>query len=128
MDINRHSSKVPEYDQVFLENPEIRSVKSSEVRLPWETFGDDACNTTIQVDAVVTSGVTLYESTSRVSDHSSQWFRLRSAHFTFDASEGQPYEVYSFIIDYMTVDYSVREVNEYLRKKGIPPLSMPNTR
>ena len=53
---------------------------------------------------------------------------LKSAHFTFDASEGQPYEAYSFIIDYMTVDYSVREVNEYLRKKGIPPLSMPNTK
>ncbi len=53
---------------------------------------------------------------------------LRATHFTFDASEGQPYEAYSFIIDYMTVDYSVREVNEYLRKKGIPPLSMPNTR
>ena len=53
---------------------------------------------------------------------------LKSAHITFDASEGQPYEAYSFIIDYMTVDYSVREVNEYLRKKEIPPLSMPNTK
>lgn len=52
---------------------------------------------------------------------------LKAAHITFDASEGQPYEAYSFIIDYMTVDYSVREVNEYLKKKEISPLSMPNT-
>lgn len=53
---------------------------------------------------------------------------LKAAHITFDASEGQPYEAYSFIIDYMTVDYSVCEVNEYLKKKGIQPLSMPNTK
>lgn len=53
---------------------------------------------------------------------------LKSAHFTFDASDGQPYEAYSFIIDYMAVDYSIREVNGYLREKGIPPLSIPNTK
>ena len=78
MDINRHSSRVPGYDQVFLENPEIRSVKGSEFRVPWKTFEDDGCNTTIQVDTVITSDVVLYESRSRMSDHSSQWFRVRT--------------------------------------------------
>ena len=78
MDIHRYSSTVPEYDQVFLEDPEILSVKTREVMPPWKTFGEADCNTTIQVDAVVTSDVILYESVDRRSDHSSQWFRVRT--------------------------------------------------
>ena len=56
MDIQRSPVAASGYDQVFLENPEIRSVKSREMPLPECASGDP----TIQVDTVVISNVIFY--------------------------------------------------------------------
>lgn len=53
---------------------------------------------------------------------------LQSAHIIFDAKDGAPYDSYSFIIDSMAADYSLDEVNQYLIRKELKPLSEPNTK
>lgn len=56
------------------------------------------------------------------------WNLVKAAHFTFKPSDGQPYKAYCFILDYLTVDYSVEEVNDYLQRKDQLPLSFPHTK
>ena len=59
---------------------------------------------------------------------------MNAAHFAFEAAEGGQYGAYSFILEVMARDYSVYEVNKYLRErnkrldKKIPLLPEPNTK
>ena len=60
-DVGRHSRKVPGYDRVLLENVKIKSVKCRETS-SWSrpAFTNEQCPV-IQVDAIVTSDLILYQ-------------------------------------------------------------------
>ena len=77
-DVGRYSRKVLGYDRVLLENVKIKSVKCRGTS-SWSrpAFTKEQCPV-IQVDAIVTSDLILYQGTAYDSDRSSQWFRVRT--------------------------------------------------